>query len=138
MVQAVLGGIAGVAAGDSSVTTRCTVLEPPGRGTRVRVEVRVLGVLVSEEIGFVRIPEDGPSSVRHLNLEQAAWAYGIPAAGAVAGLLAALGSATLLVRSFEPSRKTARVLGSRGLGQSSEGIRAERGAGAIRSFLHEL
>src|SRR5262249_11055533 len=107
-----------------------------GRGTLVRVEVRVLGVRVSEETGFVRMPADGPSCVRFVNLTQVAWVYGIPAAGAVAGLLAALGSAALLVKSFEPSRRIGGAFFSRNPGQSSEGIRADLGAPADRPPEH--
>jgi hypothetical protein len=96
--QALLGAIAGFLVGDAAVATRCTLLAEEGRGTPVRVEVFVLGVRVSEETGTVRIPDDGPSSLRALSAAQAAWVYGTPAAGAVAGIIAALGLAASLVR----------------------------------------
>jgi hypothetical protein len=112
---AVLGGIAGFGVGDACVVTRCTPLPAPriagvpqrfeGGGRvleRVRVEVDVLGVRVSDETGFAPIPREGLSLVRAVSLAQAAWVYGPlaagAAAGAAAGLVAAWGIARLLVR----------------------------------------
>jgi hypothetical protein len=98
-----LGGIAGFGVGDACVTTRSTLLDgfPGGkegfRG-RVRVEIKVLGVPVSDETGFALLPRvfqrdwqvNSGSSVRAVSLTQAAWLYGPPAAGAIAGIVAGL------------------------------------------------
>jgi hypothetical protein len=96
--QALLGAMAGFVLGDAAVATRCTILAEEGRGTPVLVEVYVLGVRVSEETGMVGVPDIGTSSIRSLSSAQAAWVQGTPAAGAVAGIIAALGIAALLVR----------------------------------------
>jgi hypothetical protein len=96
--QALLGAIAGFVVGDAGLATRCTILAEEGRGTPVIVEVFILGVRVSEETGMVGVPDAGTSSIRSLSSAQAAWVHGTPAAGAVAGIIAALGMATLLVR----------------------------------------
>lgn len=97
------GGIAGFCVGETCVTTFSTLLDgfPGGKDGfrgRVRVEINVLGVSVSDETGFAIIPrvfsgdwQDNPgSSVRAVSLTQAAWLYGPPAAGATAGMVAGL------------------------------------------------
>jgi hypothetical protein len=97
--QAILGGIAGYAAGGACGTTRSTALEPPGgRFARVRVEVYVLGVRVSDETRPAEIPDGGPAAVRSLSLAQDVWLSVPPAAGAAAGIVAALGLAAALLR----------------------------------------
>jgi hypothetical protein len=78
MVQVALGGIAGLTVGDACVTTRCTLLEPPHRSTPARVEVRVLGMRVSEETGYVIRDEDGEVAGLSLSFEQQAWISGFP------------------------------------------------------------
>ncbi len=96
--QALLGGIAGFTVGAACVTTRCTVLGPEARKDTLRVEVFLLGMQVSDETGNAIGAVGDPTSVRFLSLRQAAWVYGPAAVGAVAGLLAALGIATSLLR----------------------------------------
>ena len=87
---AFLGGLTGAAIGDSCVRTTCMHLEPLGRATRVRVEVFVFGTRVSEETAVVRIPDEGPSAIRALTSEQQAWVYGLPAGGAILGVIGIL------------------------------------------------
>jgi hypothetical protein len=121
---AAFGGIAGFALGDAGVTTRCTLLEGqrvPGGPVRVRVEVDVLGVRVSDETGLARLPPGARPDdlgIRSVSPAQAAWRYGPPAAGAAvgvaAGLLVALGVARWWRR------------------QSGEGAHAKSRAGAAR------
>lgn len=121
---AAFGGIAGFALGDACVTTRCTLLEGqrvPGGPVRVRVEVDVLGVRVSDETGLAPLPpwaRPDDLGIRAVSPAQAAWRYGPPAAGAAvgvaAGLLVALGVARLWRR------------------QSGEGVHAKSLAGAER------
>jgi hypothetical protein len=123
-----LGGIAGFVLGDACVTTRYTLLQGqrvPGGPVRVRVEVDVLGVSVSDETGLAPIPlraklED--LGVRSVSPAQVAWGYGPPstgsAAGVVAGLIVAWGITRLLIR------------------QSGEGIHAEPLAEADRPSEH--
>jgi hypothetical protein len=113
--QALLGAIAGFAMGDACIRTRYMLLDPErtvGDAIRVRLEVYLLGLPVSEENGLAHVRERGPSSVRFIDefprppslagespvlaLTQPAWVYGTPAVGAAAGLLAALAIALLL------------------------------------------
>jgi hypothetical protein len=132
---AALGGIAGFGVGDACVTTRSTLLDgfPGGKEDfrgRVRVEMHVLGVRVSDETGFALIPRvfgkdwqvNPGSSVRAASLTQAAWLYGPPAAGAIAGIVAGL----IL------SLRIARLL----VRQSGEGVHAEPLAEADRPREH--
>jgi hypothetical protein len=115
-----LGCIAGFAAGDACVRTRCTLVQgfPGGGPHRVRVEVDVLGERVSDVTGFATIPREGLSLVRAVSPVQAAWVYGPlavgAAAGAAAGLVVGWVIATLLVR------------------QSGEGVHARPLGGAER------
>jgi len=89
---AVLGGIAGFSAGEACVATHCTILQsfPGGFPNKVRVKVDMLGVRVSEETGFARIPREGPDAVRSVSLGQAIWVGGPLAAGAAAGVVTGL------------------------------------------------
>jgi hypothetical protein len=105
--QALLGGIAGYNIGGACVMTRCQVFEPPGRELRAHVEVYVLGVRVSDEVGPVdlRDPADHSVAIRAISAAQDAWVYGVSVAGAIAGIVAALGIAAALVKPpGEPAR----------------------------------
>jgi hypothetical protein len=96
--QALLGAIAGLAVGAACVTTHSFPLPDEGRGTPVMVEVYLLGVRVSEETRSVLIPAEGVSAIRSLSFAQDAWLNGVPAAGAVVGLIAAWAIAAGLVK----------------------------------------
>ncbi len=99
LIQAGIGGIAGLAIGDACISTRCTRLEPPSRGTLMRVEVFVLGIRVSDETGIVASPEDGPvSEPGAITLTQEAWVYGLPLLGGVATAFGAVRITRLLLR----------------------------------------
>ena len=92
-----LGGIGGFAAGDACVTTRATLLQGgPGNGPHhVRVVVEVLGGQVSDESGFVLIPNAGLELVRRATPQQVPWVYGPPILGALIGAFAAWGTGLL-------------------------------------------
>jgi hypothetical protein len=96
--QALLGAIAGLAVGAACVTTHSTPLANEGKGTPVLVEVYVLGVRVSQETKAVLIPAEGAAAIRSLSLAQDAWLHGLPAAGAVLGVIAAWALAVGLVK----------------------------------------
>src|SRR5207302_6759889 len=87
------------ALGAAGVTTHSTLLQsfPGGGPQKLRVEVEVLGVRVSDETGFAPMPREGPSAVRAVSPDQAVWVYGPPAAVATVGIFAALAVVRLLV-----------------------------------------
>lgn len=95
--QAVLGGVAGFGVGEAVVTIRRQPVDEFG-GNHVWVEVSVLGVSVSQETGWVKDREGGPYLDSFPKPVQAVWVFGVPTVGGVAGVLAALGVAVLLVR----------------------------------------
>jgi hypothetical protein len=123
-----LGGIAGFVLGDACVTTRYTLLEGqrvPGGPVRVRVEVDVLGVRVSDETGFAPIPlraKPDDLGIRAVSSAQVAWGYGPPAIGAAAGVVAGLIVARGITRWLRR--------------QSGEGVHAEPLAEADRPSEH--
>jgi hypothetical protein len=90
---AALGGIGGFAVGDACVSTRCTVLQN-SYPLKERVEVRVLGMAVSDETGFA--PRQWIPAVSG---EQAAWVYGPLAVGAAVGMAVGLVAAWGIARS---------------------------------------
>lgn len=99
LTQAVLGAVAGYAVGSASLDARLTVLDRGGRVSLVRVEIRLWGLLVDQETGWVNTEDDfGPGvGFRLLSFGQLLWFHGVPSLGLLLGLAAALGSASLLV-----------------------------------------
>jgi F0F1-type ATP synthase assembly protein I len=102
IAQALLGAILGYLIGDRVVTTNLAILEPHGRVTLVKVEVRFFGLSVNEKTGFVNT-EDGPWDLhqprRHLLSDsQVAWVYGTMVGSSFVGMVVALAIGFLLVR----------------------------------------
>jgi hypothetical protein len=126
--QALLGAVAGLAVGAACVTTRSFPLADEGKGTPVLVEVYVLGMRVSQETRAVLIPAEGAAAIRSLSFAQDAWLYGLPAAGAVLGVIAAWAiAAGLAKRSGEEIARSLDVIDPpREHGPSSDKIKPVR------------
>jgi hypothetical protein len=103
VVQSLLGAILGFHIADASVNTHVTVLEPGGRASRVRVEVRILDFPIHEESGWINT-EDGIGELRTsrrvtVSTEQFLLVIGIIALGAIAGAAVSVFVGMALARS---------------------------------------